>query len=622
MTDFRKNTFGAVLALVLLFVQVNLQAQVHGYGAQDVHYKMNIDVDVKKYTYNGYQEIRYTNNSQDELSEIYFHLYWNAFRPGSMMDQRAASQGAEGDGRLQKNGVSRLASIPADQTGYQNIHWIKQNGKNLQYSIQETVMKVILDTPLKPGNSTTFTMEWDSRVPMQIRRAGRNNAEGIDLTMTQWYPKVACYDYDGWATFDYIGREFHAPFADFDVSITIDKSYVIGAGGVLQNPEQVKGYSDTPEPGAARKGKLTWKWKAENILDFAWAADPDYTVESVDILNGPKVYFVYQKSPETAYWEQAKDIIPQFFRIMNANFGEYDYPVYSFVQGGDGGMEYGMCTMILGKARSLEGLCGLMFHEAAHSWYQQMLATNEAMYPWMDEGFTSYAENLAMYEIFKRDKNLPNPFIETILSYQKFIATGKEEPASWLADHHHGGRAYTFASYVKGELFLVNLGYIIGEKKLKEVLSTYYKDWKFKHPDPRDFMHIAQKISGMDLKWFYHYWIQTTDQINYAVKSAEAVPGGLKIILQNKGGVPMPVDLDIVLKSGEILHYAVPVNLTRKTKTEDIYGLLQELPYWPWTQKEYTAVLPLNPSEVKTIAIDLSRRMADADFSDNSLNLN
>ena len=199
------------------------------------------------------------------------------------MDQRVQNQGKNGDSRLQINGISRLASIPKGEEGAQNIHWIKQNGKNLKFEVQETIMKVELNTPLKPNSTTTFTMEWDAVIPHQIRRAGRNNREGIDMTMTQWYPKIAEYDYDGWATFDYIGREFHAPFSDYDVSIKIDKDYVIGAGGTLENPLEVKGDDAKANIKSDNKNKATWRWTAKNILDFAWAADRDYTVEEFTI---------------------------------------------------------------------------------------------------------------------------------------------------------------------------------------------------------------------------------------------------------------------------------------------------------------------------------------------------
>lgn len=591
--------------------------QQYPYYQQFAKYKMNIDVDAENFTYNGQQTLTYTNNSPDELKVVYFHLYWNAFKSGSMMDQRVQNQGLNADGRLQDKGISRLASIPNNEEGRQNIHWIKQNGKDLKFEVQESIMRVELSEPLKANSSTTFTMEWDAVIPKQIRRAGRNNKEGIDMTMTQWYPKIAEYDYEGWHTFDYIGREFHAPFADFEVNIKIDKDYVVGAGGTLKNQNEVKGYNPAANIISDENGKVIWKWTAKNMLDFAWAADRDYSVEHFTILDGPDIYLVYQKNEKTQFWEESKPYITKFFQIMNAKFGRYIYPSYSFIQGGDGGMEYGMCTMILGEHKSLERLIGLMAHEGAHSWYQQMLATNESISPWLDEGFTSYAETSVMSQLFPPTHPTPNPFLGTINSYINFVKTGKEEPAIWLADHHDNGSAYSFASYVKGELFLVQLGYIIGEQNLSEVMKEYYDQWKLKHPTAKDFLHIAQKVSGMDLKWFQHYWINTTKTIDYAIKKVDYGLDSTTITLVNNGTVPMPIDFSIMTKDNNIFNYQIPLNMTRVWKKNDIYGDFTTVDYWPWTQKEYKLTIPLTKSQISAMGIDFSQRLADINPIDN-----
>ena len=606
-----------LFSLILLCVFTGVFSQQIPYYQQYAKYKMDIDVDAANYQYAGKQTLTYTNNSPDELNEVYFHLYWNAFKPGSMMDQRVQNRGKNGDSRLHVGGVSRLASIPEDQQGAQNIHWIKQNGRDLKFEIQETIMKVYLDVPIKPNSSTTFTMEWDANIPMQIRRSGRNNREGIDMTMTQWYPKIAEYDYDGWATFDYVGREFHAPFADFDVNIKIDKEYVIGAGGILQNPLEVKGYDENANVKYDENNKATWHWTAKNMLDFAWAADKDYTVESFPILDGPKVYYVYQKSDKTAFWDESKPYTTKFFQLMNATFGRYQYPTYSFIQGGDGGMEYGMCTMILGEARSLQGLVGLMVHEAGHSWFQQMLATNESMRPWMDEGFTSYAEDYVMYNLFPPEEPLPNPYVNAIRNYVGFTKSGLEEPASWLSDHHDNGMAYTFSSYVKGELYLVQLGYIMGEQNLSKVMKEYFNQWHLKHPTDRDFLHIAQNVSGMDLKWFNHYWLNTTKTIDYAVKEVHYGADSTTVTLVNNGSLPMPVDFSILTKENKVVSYQIPMNMTHTWKKRDIYGDFTTLDYWPWTQKEYTFTIPYTKSQISALGIDFSQRLADVKPEDN-----
>lgn len=605
------------VAILFAFIISQFQAQQTPYYQQAAKYKMDIDVNAEKFTYQGNQTLEYTNNSPDELNVVYFHLYWNAFKPNSMMDQRVASQGKNGDSRLQKDGISRLASIPKNEEGAQNIHWVKQNGQNLKFEIQETIMKVYLAEPIKPNSTTNFTMEWDALIPQQIRRSGRNNKEGVDMTMTQWYPKISEYDYDGWATFDYLGREFHAPFSDFDVTIKINKDYVVGAGGILENPTEVKGYDANAKIKTEKDKKATWRWTAKNMLDFAWSADRDYIVKSFDVPEGPKVFLVYQNNDKTKAWEEAPAYLTKYFQIMNAHFGKYVYPTYAFIQGGDGGMEYGMCTMILGEAKNIKDLMGLMAHEGAHSWYQQMLATNESMRPWMDEGFTSYAEGYTMYQLFPEE--LPNPFAKTLDAYRKFLQKKIEEPAIWLGDHHDNGTSYTYSTYVKGELYLVELGYIIGEQNLAETLKQYYDQWSMKHPTDRDFLHIAQKVSGMDLKWFHHYWINTTKTIDYGIKDVKYDAKSTTITLVNNGQVPMPIDFSIMTTDKKIVTYQIPTNLTHTWKSKDAYGDFKTVAYWPFTQKEYTLTIPYTKSQLSVLGIDFSQRIADVNMGDNFL---
>ena len=302
---------------------------------------------------------------------------------------------------------------------------------------------------------------------------------------------------------------------------------------------------------------------------------------------------------------------------MNATLGRYAYPSYAFIQGGDGGMEYGMCTLMLGEGRTLEGLVGLMVHEGGHSWNQQMLAYNESVRPWMDEGFTSYYDDLIMHQLFPPKEPVANPFVNSIKSYVNFTKTGKEEPAVWLADHHDGGNAYSIASYVKGEVFLVQLGYIVGEQNLSLIMKEFFNQWKMKHPTERDFLHIAQKTSGMDLKWFQHYWINTTKTIDYAIKNVKYEANSTTITLENKGSIPMPIDFSILTKDKKVVNYQIPMSMTHVWKTKDIYGDFNTLDYWKWTQKEYTFTIPYNKSQISALGIDFSQRLADVNPEDN-----
>lgn len=608
-----------IFLTLFLITHIFSYAQIQAYYQQKVDYTMNIDVNAKKYQYKGNQKIVYTNNSPDTLKVFYFHLYWNAFQPNSMMDQKLQELNKKADRRMVTNqGESRIHSLQPDEIGYQKILSLKQDGISLQYTEEETILKVVLAKPILPNSQTTFEMVWDAQVPVQIRRSGRNNSEGIDLTMTQWYPKVVEYDYEGWHTFDYIAREFQGVFGNFDVKINIDKNYIIGAGGVLQNPDEVKGYKPNAKP-VSKKNKVLWHFKAENIHDFAWAADPDYTVDSVKVPQGPLVYLVYQKSEKTKYWEEAKPKIVQYYQIMKENFGAYPYPVYSFIQGGDGGMEYGMCSMILGNSNSLEGLCGLMFHEGSHSWFQQVIATNESMRAWMDEGFTSYAENLVMAKLFPESvKNLPNPHFKIVNTYTRFAQSGQEETMGLLSDHFKTNNGYSVAAYIKGELFLVQLGYIVGEQNLTKIMKEYFETWKFKHPTDRDFIHIAQKVSQMDLKWYWNYMTTTTRKIDYAIKDITPLNDkSTRVTLENVGDFPMPVDVYVSYADGTQEIYNIPLNMMHNSKKQEFSIPMKVLPYWKWTQKEYIFDLPSPLGNIKSIMIDATQRLGDVNYKNN-----
>ena len=224
-----KNLFTLLLATFLILPA--LSAQNKDYWQQEVDYTMEIDVDAENHQYAGKQTLVYTNNSPETLDRVYYHLYFNAFQPGSMMDVRSRTI-ADPDRRV----GDRIYGLEDDEIGYQKVNSLMQDGDAVEYEVDGTVLVVELNEPIKPGASTTFKMEWDAQVPLQIRRSGWNNAEGVEFSMSQWYPKLAEYDHQGWHPNEYVGREFHAPFGNFDVKITIDQDYVLGGTGILQNP--------------------------------------------------------------------------------------------------------------------------------------------------------------------------------------------------------------------------------------------------------------------------------------------------------------------------------------------------------------------------------------------------
>jgi len=219
-------------------------------------------------------------------------------------------------------------------------------------------------------------MEYDAQVPLQVRRSGRDSAEGVRFSMSQWYPKMANYDYQGWHANPYVGREFYGIWGDFDVTIHIDKDYVVGATGQLQNMDEI-GHGYGSGKSKVKKGKIAYKFLAENVHDFAWGADPDYVHETYQVKNGPLLHMLYQPGEKTTEnWQNLPKAMARAYQWMSARYGEYPYDNYYFVQGGDGGMEYPQLTLITGE-RSYGSLVGVSIHEWMHSWYQMVLATNE-----------------------------------------------------------------------------------------------------------------------------------------------------------------------------------------------------------------------------------------------------
>ncbi|HBX61672.1 MAG TPA: peptidase M1, partial [Flavobacteriaceae bacterium] len=555
------------LLICLCLVQFAF-AQRKGYWQQKVDYKIDVDMKEKAYQYDGKMQLKYTNNSGQSLNKVYFHLYFNAFQPGSMMDNRLQNI-PDPDKRMATNVgtkenpkyVSRISELKPDQIGYQKVTSLKQDGKAVSYKVDGTILEVTLAKPIAEGQTSTFDMVWNAQVPEQIRRSGRNSKDGVEFSMAQWYPKMAEFDPEGWHLDEYVGREFFAPFGNFDVTINIDKDYVVGASGELQNPNNVKGYVKNPTI-KAKNGKVAWNFKAENIHDFVWAADKEFIVEHEKSKHGVDVYLVYQDNDKSSAWRQAMPYALGFFDYNSEHFGEYPWKTYSIIQGGDGGMEYGTATLIAGGS-NLNSLIGTIFHEAAHSWYQQLFGINETYNEWFDEGFTSYVEQMAHLNVVDKLKVMPsNPNPDAYKGYIALALSGKEEPASLLADYYNTNYAYSLEAYYKGQVLAIQLGYIIGNDNLNKTFLEFYKQWKFKHPSGNDFKRVAEEVSGINLKWYFNLFINTTRKIDYAV---EAVNGST-ITIANKSDFAMPIDLLVEYTDGSKELFYIPLREMRGEK--------------------------------------------------------
>ena len=589
----------------------------NGYWQQHVDYTMEVSMDVKKFRYNGTQKLIYTNNSPDTLHRVFYHMYFNAFQPGSEMDMRLQKI-EDPDRRMYTDGKSRIAGLNPDEIGYLRASALKQDGSPVTHQLEGTVLVVDLNNPILPGGQSTFEMIFEGQVPVQIRRSGRNNSEGVALSMSQWYPKMAEYDFEGWHADPYIAREFHGVWGDFDVKLTLDRDYVVGGTGYLQNPQEVgHGYEASGSKVKTPKGKtLTWHFKAPMVHDFMWGADPDYIHDTLRMEDGPELHFFYKNNPEILEnWKNLQPKTAEAMAFFSKNIGPYPYKQYSVVQGGDGGMEYAMSTLITGE-RSFGSLVGVMVHEMAHSWFQHVLATNEARHEWMDEGFTSFISALCMNQIM--EQNSDNPFQDSYQGYYSLAVSGREQPLSTHADRYSFNSGYGISAYSKGAVFLAQLGYVIGQDKLMESIRRYFEDFKFKHPTPNDFIRSAEKVSGMELEWYLLDWTQTTNTIDYGIKSVDADGSGTRISLERIGLMPMPVDLLVVFQDDSSKVFYMPLQMMRGEKENPYSGIDWEVrPDWPWAQQEYSFRIDVPREQIKAILIDPSQLMADINPENN-----
>ena len=613
----------SILAICGLALALSAQAQ-DNHWQQQADYQMNVTMNVKNFQYKGVQKVTYINNSPDTLTTVFFHLYFNAFQPNSEMDANLQTL-PDPDGRMATNiGTpqrpiyeSRIAKLTPDEIGYLRVKKLTQDGVPATISHESTILKVTLPKPILPHSRTVLGLDFEGQVPVMIRRAGRNSPDEVALSMAQWYPKMVAYDHKGWHTTEYLGREFYGVWGNFDVKITLDKTYLVGASGVLQNPNEIGfGYEDkgvkVPTTKSATK---TWHFIAERVHDFTWAADPQYVHDKHQLADGKTIHFIYKKYKDT--WKQIQEPMLKVFDYYNQLVGKYPWPQYSFIQGGDGGMEYAMCTLMVGNEK-YERLVGTAAHELAHAWFQHLLATDEAAYPWMDEGFTSYIEYLAEHQILKTKKTA-NPFDSAYKGYFGLVKSGFQEPTITHSDRFATNYAYSVTAYYKGLLFLTQLDYLMGNEALQKTLKRYYNEYAFKNPTPNDFIRIAEKVSGMQLQWFLNEFMETDHTADYAISKVEGKGNKTEVTLKRVGRLPLSIDLWVTDKAGNIRYVYVPLRMTYAEKP-NIYPAYPRtvLPAWGWGNPTYTFTLDMPLEDIKSITLDPENKSVDTDKENNS----
>lgn len=619
---------------------------------QQIDYTIKVSLEVNTNLLKGIEEISYTNNSNDTLSKVYFHMYWNAFQPNSAMDIRSRELGKNvlsvkrgapitsasnmslvGEDKMQDwdyRVKDRIQHLTPAQIGFQKVTLLSINGVAQKLIDHETILEVQLTKPIAPHSTVKMNLNFEAQVPVQIRRSGRDNAEGVRFSMSQWYPKMVEYDYQGWNTNPYLAREFYGVWGNYNVTINLDKNYTVGGTGVLQNPTAV--------PDAA--GNKSWNFKGANIHDFVWAADDKYKHLSKEVRKGLTLHVYYKQKDAAAdsAWANVLWAAEKALPYIEKKFGAYPYPQYSFIQGGDGGMEYAMATLLKGPG------IGTVFHEWMHCWYQHILGSNESLYPWMDEGFASFAEDDISYW-YENNIAIQSPYLSDAAkkqiiannektknllpaiqygNYGGYLSLAKstlEEPMSTHSDHYNTNFAYSRAAYSKGATFLGVLGYIIGDSVRDQVLLNYYAAWKFKHPNPNDFIRVAEKTSGIQLQWFKEYFMNSIKTVDYGLNDIQVGEKGAVISIQREGKMPMPIEVLVTYKDGSSEHHYIPLDLMLASKKPESKMTRIDHPEWKWAQPTYTFETLKPLSQLKSIEIDPSQRMPDINRNNNKLEI-
>lgn len=614
--------------LLVALVAAPALAQQAAPWQQEVYYEMDYRLHADRHRFEGTQRLTYTNNSPDTLDVVFYHLYFNAFQPTSLMAERNRHL-PDPDTRM----IPQLWELGPDEIGYYRIHSLTQDGEPTRWHIHDTVMRVELPRPILPGTSTVFEMVFEGQVPLQTRRSGRDSREGVRFSMAQWYPKIAAYDAIGWHPHPYIGREFYGPFGTFDVRITLPSEYVVGATGVLQNPEEVgHGYDQPPDAGRVATGparrpdgtvpdSLTWHFRAERVHDFAWAADPRYIYERHLVHDVPgrdepvQIHLLYLPDVEER-WRPMAGWVADMTRFFSERYGPYPYPQFTVAQGADGGMEYPMLTLITGR-REPRSLFGVTAHEFAHMWWYGIVATNESLFSWMDEGFTSYATTEAVHALFDRAEGPADHrgAIEAVVNAQR---AGFYERPNKPADWYETNRGFSVASYAAGQAFVSLLGYVMGDAVRDRLLRRFATEWRFRHPYPADLQKLAQDVSGMHLNWLFEQFLNGAERYDYAVTGIQNTPrtGGYRAMVTLERLEPGVLPQDVRLRLADGTERWVHVPLAEAFGHKPVPDDWTVAEPWPWVFPVHRLALDV-PAPVVEAEIDPERRTPDLDRANN-----
>jgi hypothetical protein len=552
-----------------------------------VDYTLRATLDTAAKRLSGSETIRYTNHSPDTLRFVWIQLDQNLFKPGSTgslllpPDSRFAGRGIEGGFEI--DSVVQIDSVRAPTPARRNRR--RQPAppvrSTLKTRVDETMMYVELARPINPGASTRFDLDYRFTVPEH--GADRMGRDGPLYQIAQWYPRMAVYDdVHGWNTEQYLGQgEFYLEYGNIAYEVTVPAGYIVAGSGVLQNPADVltiaqRGRLRTalksdstiqivtgPElaSGAARpvkKGSLTWRFRAENVRDVAWAASPEYLWDATG-WEGVLAQAYYRPSAVDT-WKDAAKMSRFSIQEYSTRWFGYPYPQISAVEGPVSGMEYPMVAM-QGRGNDGPDLFNVLTHEIGHMWYPMVVGSDERRYAWMDEGFDTFINTFSEEGYWRRDDSAVRQ-----REREMFIGidqTPTAQPIMTPANRYKTSENLLSLAYVKPSVMLLTLrNKVLGAEVFDSGFREYTRRWAFKHPQPADFFRTMEEISGRDLAWFWRSFFFTSAALDQTVEAARQEPdGSTQVTLANLGDAVMPVELELSFEDGTTERVKLPVEI-------------------------------------------------------------
>ncbi len=550
------------------------------YWQQRADYNIRATLDTTRRRLDGSVTIRYTNNSPDTLDRVWLQLDQNLFRPGAVgsylnaEESRFGGAGFEGGFEISKFTMGLVTPPGRGRPGSLTAP------RPVKSRVDDTMMDVDLPTPLPPGATAVLALDYGFNIPEH--GADRMGRDGSLYELAQWYPRMAVYDdIHGWNTTQYLGQgEFYLEYGNFDYEITLPAGYIVAGSGTIQNPLEVLTPAQRARlasavrsdsithivteaelaSGAARprrEGTLTWRFRAENVRDVAWAASPEYLWDATGWQGILAQAFYRPSARET--WKDAADMSRYSIQEYSTRWFPYPYPQISAVEGPVSGMEYPMVAMEA-RDQTKEGLYSVVTHEIGHMWYPMIVGSDERRYAWMDEGFNTFVNIFSEEGYFKRDdsRRRKGETQFALLNDQAPTAQPILTPANRYRTEGNLGSL----AYIKPAVALYFLrGKVLGPEVFDAAFREYTRRWAFKHPQPADFFRTFEEVTGRELDWFWRGWFYTTAALDQAVESVSQGQGMVKVVIRNAGQQVAPVELQLTYSDGstQLLKYPVEV---------------------------------------------------------------